>query len=138
MSVLFNDEKNIVDKKEDDVVSSDKRRNLGSNKVDSKQMTDLVAHTSGITITPKQEENILNTLEQSYLAILNAIPGEDVTRQGVLKRPRRAAKAMLYFTKGYRDNLTGKHSKHRFSLLPIYTISLLLQRHTFNWSILIY
>lgn len=112
MSVLLNDEKNGGDKKEDDggILSTDKRCH-GSNKLANKQTTDSIAQISNVAITPKQEENILNSLEQSYLAILNAIPGEDVTRQGVLRTPRRAAKAMLYFTKGYRDNLNGKTFK---------------------------
>ncbi|AGO12012.1 AaceriAGR335Cp [[Ashbya] aceris (nom. inval.)] len=31
--------------------------------------------------------------------------GEDVTREGLLDTPQRYAKAMLYFTKGYQDNI---------------------------------
>lgn len=33
---------------------------------------------------------------------------EDINRQGLLKTPIRAAKAMLYFTKGYEENFDGK------------------------------
>lgn len=34
--------------------------------------------------------------------------GENVDRQGLLKTPERAARAMLFFTKGYEDNLDSK------------------------------
>lgn len=34
--------------------------------------------------------------------------GEDSSRQGLVKTPARAARAMLYFTKGYEDSLDGK------------------------------
>ena len=33
--------------------------------------------------------------------------GEDTNRQGLLKTPERASKAMLFFTKGYEENLDG-------------------------------
>ena len=34
--------------------------------------------------------------------------GEDPTRPGLLKTPERAAKAMMYFTKGYDETIQGK------------------------------
>lgn len=34
--------------------------------------------------------------------------GEDINRQGLLKTPERAAKAMMAFTKGYDDQLDGQ------------------------------
>lgn len=46
-------------------------------------------------------------LAQSYTDILNAI-GENPIRDGLEKTPHRAAKAMLYFTKGYEENINGK------------------------------
>lgn len=44
---------------------------------------------------------------KAYKSVIKHI-GEDVERQGLLKTPERAAKAMLFFTKGYEENLDGK------------------------------
>lgn len=38
--------------------------------------------------------------------------GENPDRQGLLKTPERAAKAMLFFTKGYDQNLEGMLKIH--------------------------
>ncbi len=43
---------------------------------------------------------------KAYKSIINHV-GEDTERQGLLKTPERAAKAMLFFTKGYEENLDG-------------------------------
>ena len=43
----------------------------------------------------------------AYKSILSSI-GEDVTREGILKTPDRAAKALMFFTKGYYDSVEGK------------------------------
>ncbi len=45
-------------------------------------------------------------LSDSYLKILQSI-GEDPEREGLKKTPERAAKAILYFTKGYEENISG-------------------------------
>ena len=45
-------------------------------------------------------------ISEAYLSVINSI-GEDATRQGLLKTPERAAKALLYFTKGYEETLSG-------------------------------
>ncbi|THD23455.1 GTP cyclohydrolase I [Fasciola hepatica] len=47
---------------------------------------------------------IFQNLKSHYRQILSSL-GEDPTRPGLLKTPERAAKAMLYFTKGYYENL---------------------------------
>lgn len=47
---------------------------------------------------------IQDGLTAAYKSILTHV-GEDTNRQGLLKTPQRAAKAMLYFTKGYEENL---------------------------------
>ena len=42
----------------------------------------------------------------SFKNILERL-GEDPQRQGLLKTPERAAKAIMYFTKGYEENIAG-------------------------------
>jgi GTP cyclohydrolase I len=44
------------------------------------------------------------TMEQLYTKLLKEL-GEDVTREGLKDTPSRAANAMRYLTKGYRENL---------------------------------
>lgn len=45
-------------------------------------------------------------MSRSYKLLLGSL-GEDPERQGLLKTPERAAKAMLFFTKGYDQSLEG-------------------------------
>ena len=53
----------------------------------------------------KNEKNeITESLADSYFNILKSI-GEDTNRDGLLKTPERAAKAMSFFTKGYKEDL---------------------------------
>lgn len=54
----------------------------------------------------EQEKN----MEAAFGKILDSI-GEDQTRQGLLKTPSRAAKAILYFTKGYEETISGEFYK---------------------------
>jgi len=56
---------------------------------------------------PPTREELLTKLTESYSGVLSNI-GEDVTREGLLKTPQRAAKAMLYFTKGYDQTIKGE------------------------------
>ena len=44
------------------------------------------------------------SLEQNYTEILSQI-GEDVSREGLLDTPKRAAKAMKYLCRGYEQTL---------------------------------
>lgn len=53
----------------------------------------------------------------AYRQIISHV-GEDVNRQGLLKTPERAAKAMLFFTKGYEENFDGKLT---VAILSIYS-----------------
>ncbi len=46
---------------------------------------------------------IANEVKDSYLKIIDEI-GEDVDREGLLKTPERAAKAMLFLTQGYKQD----------------------------------
>jgi GTP cyclohydrolase IA len=48
------------------------------------------------------DHKILIELENNYRNILKLI-GEDPDREGLKKTPQRAAKALLYFTKGYQE-----------------------------------
>ena len=52
----------------------------------------------------KQED--LDNIALAYTSILRNI-GEDPSRPGLLKTPQRAARAMLYFTKGYDEKIEG-------------------------------
>lgn len=56
---------------------------------------------------PPTREALLPDMAQSYRLLLESL-GEDPKRQGLLKTPERAAKAMLFFTKGYDQSLQGK------------------------------
>ncbi|XP_047478657.1 GTP cyclohydrolase 1-like isoform X2 [Penaeus chinensis] len=49
---------------------------------------------------PPTREDMIPELAASYRSLLKDL-GEDPTREGLLKTPERAAKAMLFFTKGY-------------------------------------
>lgn len=48
----------------------------------------------------------IDEISNSYMSILRNV-GENPHREGLLKTPERAAKAMIYLTKGYRENLQG-------------------------------
>uniref|UniRef100_A0A1I7X981 GTP cyclohydrolase 1 n=1 Tax=Heterorhabditis bacteriophora TaxID=37862 RepID=A0A1I7X981_HETBA len=52
----------------------------------------------------KKKTSHLEHMTQAYSSIISHV-GEDINRQGLLKTPERAAKAMLYFTKGYEEQL---------------------------------
>ena len=51
-------------------------------------------------------EAMLPGMVESYSSLLSDV-GEDPYRQGLLKTPERAAKAFLFFTKGYEQTLEG-------------------------------
>lgn len=53
---------------------------------------------------PSTREDLLPLMSRSYRMLLSNL-GEDPERQGLLKTPERAAKAMLFFTKGYDQSL---------------------------------
>lgn len=49
------------------------------------------------------EDKALETIKESYSNIITAL-GEDDSRDGLIKTPERAGKAMQYFTKGYNQD----------------------------------
>lgn len=55
----------------------------------------------------EESEEKIQQLATVYRNLLTTI-NEDVDRQGLKKTPERAAKAIWYFTKGYRQDLSGK------------------------------
>lgn len=56
---------------------------------------------------PPTREALLPEMSRSYKLLLSSL-GEDPNRPGLLKTPERAAKAMLFFTKGYDQCIDGK------------------------------
>ena len=56
---------------------------------------------------PPTREDMIPFLSSAYKNVLAGL-GEDPKREGLLKTPDRAAKAMLYFTKGYDQTVEGE------------------------------
>lgn len=59
-------------------------------------------------------EKKLKGMKESYRNILKDL-GEDPNREGLVDTPRRAAEAMLYFTKGYQQNISDLVNEAIFS-----------------------
>uniref|UniRef100_A0A1I8FYE5 GTP cyclohydrolase 1 n=1 Tax=Macrostomum lignano TaxID=282301 RepID=A0A1I8FYE5_9PLAT len=51
-----------------------------------------------------ERNQLLDDMSDAYRRIITCV-GEDTERQGLRKTPERAAKAMLYFTKGYEETI---------------------------------
>lgn len=49
----------------------------------------------------------LSNIEKAYSTVLSEL-GEDVDREGLLRTPLRAAKAMQFLTKGYKETTRGE------------------------------
>ena len=70
---------------------------------------------SAMSPSPRQDERsraehmqaTVRQMASSYRELLVGI-GEDPCREGLLRTPERAAKALLYFTKGYDEKISGK------------------------------
>jgi len=64
--------------------------------------------TSGVSADAKMDkDSCVNMLAEAYRSVLTGI-GEDPDREGLVKTPERAAKAMMFFTKGYQESVEGK------------------------------
>lgn len=73
--------------------------------IDSKKS---VVHRKHETSRKKDEDQSrLPALEAAYTSILREL-GEDTDRQGLLRTPHRAAKAMQFLTKGYHETIEGE------------------------------
>lgn len=68
-------------------------------------------------------ESSVNEIAKHYKGVLEAL-GEDTNRQGILKTPERAAKAMMFFTKGYRECISGEKSVLLYIVTVLMVISL--------------
>jgi len=66
-----------------------------------------ISDTGAAAAVPPSDEkdNALKTIADAYSTILSAL-GEDPLREGLVKTPMRAAKALAYFTKGYESSLS--------------------------------
>lgn len=53
-----------------------------------------------------EDANKLSRIEKAYTTVLSEL-GEDVDREGLLRTPLRAAKAMQFLTKGYKEKTQG-------------------------------
>ena len=69
------------------------------------------------TINGMSETDVTQHVAQRYKDILKGL-GENVDREGLLRTPERAAKAMMFFTKGYRDNIKGLYIWFAFNGCP--------------------
>ena len=70
--------------------------------------------SQGVSVTWKDEEErqraegMLNDVETAFSSIIGSLGDPNPEREGLKKTPRRAAKALLYFTKGYEEDLESK------------------------------
>lgn len=80
------------------------RNGFGELTIESKK---LPVQDQGETSRKKAEDECrLPALEAAYTTILQGL-GENTERQGLLKTPLRAAKAMQFLTKGYHETIYG-------------------------------
>ena len=63
---------------------------------------------SNVTFDGNGDTEEVARIATSYRSILGDL-GENADREGLLKTPERAAKALLYFTKGYRQAVQGQY-----------------------------
>lgn len=82
-------------------ISSDEEdKNIANNKRQPLSRTVSRDNDTKTIVELRQKE-----ISESYLNILYSV-GEDPNRQGLLKTPERAAKAILHFTKGYEETIS--------------------------------
>ena len=57
----------------------------------------------------KDGKEVVTEVAAAYKTILAGV-GENTAREGLLKTPERAAKALIFFTQGYYDDVQGEHT----------------------------
>jgi len=57
-----------------------------------------------LPVSPQDEQHAIETMTERYRDIITLL-GEDVSREGLVRTPERAAKAMYFLTKGYRQDI---------------------------------
>lgn len=67
----------------------------------------------------------LSHIEKAYTTVLSEL-GEDVEREGLLRTPLRAAKAMQFLTKGYKETAKGKNTFFLFETENYLKLSVVL------------
>ena len=83
-----------------------------------------------------EDADKLSHIQKAYTSILSEL-GEDVNREGLLRTPLRAAKAMQFLTKGYRENIQGEDYVYLYPCsFHVNLLSILLLK-TF-WQRLVY
>ena len=63
-------------------------------------------------------EERVKTIQNAVSTLLDSL-GQDKERQGLLKTPNRAAKALLFFTKGYEERIEGKNLSIIIRFIPV-------------------
>jgi GTP cyclohydrolase I len=74
----------------------------------SNKLTNGNSHKNG-KCEDEAENSVVAEMSSCYRSILESV-GENPMREGLLKTPQRASKALLFFTKGYTESLTGNLS----------------------------
>lgn len=59
--------------------------------------------------TVEEFDQRVKTISKAVTGILEGV-GEDVNREGLWDTPKRYAKAMMFFTKGYHQRLSGTNT----------------------------
>ena len=77
-------------------------------------MSDIPNSTWESSESKDEVESKVEAIAAAYTTILASI-GEDPSREGLVKTPLRAAKALCYFTKGYEETIQGNL---RYRLVP--------------------
>ena len=63
----------------------------------------------------KEAHERMETVSNAFKTIITAL-GEDIGREGLVKTPARAAKAMFFFTKGYEEKINCEHLLHKWPM----------------------